>query len=111
MHLSFQKIFYVVATIIGLFAILILAKSVLISIAFAFLIAFILFPVARKLESWGANAIVSALLSILGLILIIGGGIFLFSNQVVGEYQKLVNQVGWKKGQSPAKCFNISHLH
>lgn len=83
MHLSIQRVFYVIATIFGLFAILILAKAVLIPIAFAFLLAFILFPVARKIESWGANEIVSALLSILGLILIIGGGIFLFSNQII----------------------------
>jgi predicted PurR-regulated permease PerM len=83
MNLSFQKVFYVIATFIGLFAILILAKAVLIPIAFALLIAFILFPVVRKFESWGANEIVSASLSILGLALIIGGGVFLFSNQVI----------------------------
>jgi predicted PurR-regulated permease PerM len=83
MHLSFQKVFYVIATVVSLFAILILAKAVLIPIAFAFLIAFILFPVARKIESWGANTIGSALLSIFGLLLIIAGGIFLFSNQVI----------------------------
>ncbi len=83
MHLSFQKAFYVLATIVGLFAVLILAKAVLIPIAFAFLIAFILFPVARKIESWGANEIVSAFLSILGLFLIVGASIYLFSNQIL----------------------------
>jgi predicted PurR-regulated permease PerM len=83
MNLSFQKVFYVIATIVGLFAILILAKAVLIPIAFAFLIAFILFPVARKFEFWGANEIVSAILSILGLFLIVGVAIFLFSNKII----------------------------
>lgn len=83
MHLSFQKVFYVIATVLGLFAILILAKAVLIPIAFAFLIAFILFPVARKFEFWGANEIVSAILSILGLFLIVGAAIFLFSNKII----------------------------
>jgi predicted PurR-regulated permease PerM len=83
MNLSFQKTFYVVATIIGLFTILILAKEVLIPIAFAFLVAFILYPATRKLESWGANEVMSALLSLFGLILIIGGAIFLFSNQII----------------------------
>jgi predicted PurR-regulated permease PerM len=91
MHLSFQKIFYVIATVVGLFAILILAKAVLIPIAFAFLIAFVLFPVARKFESWGANEIVSALLSILCLFLIIGGGIFLFSNQIIQLSENLTD--------------------
>jgi predicted PurR-regulated permease PerM len=91
MHLSFQKTFYAIATIIGLFAILILAKSVLIPIAFAFLIAFILFPVARKFESWGSNEIVSAFLSILSLLLIIGGAIFLFSNQIIQLSENLTD--------------------
>ena len=91
MHLSFQKTFYVIATLIGLFAILILAKAVLIPVAFAFLIAFILFPVARKFESWGANEIVSAFLSILCLILIIGGAIFLFSNQIINLSENLAD--------------------
>jgi predicted PurR-regulated permease PerM len=83
MHLSFQKVFYVIATIVGSITILILAKPVLIPIAFAFLMAFILFPVARKIESYGANEIVAAFLSILGLFLIGGAAIFLFSNQII----------------------------
>lgn len=91
MHLSFQKIFYVIATIVGLFAVLILAKAVLIPIAFAFLIAFILLPVTRKIESWGANVTMSALLSILGLVLMFGGGIFLFSNQIIQLSQNLTD--------------------
>jgi predicted PurR-regulated permease PerM len=91
MHLSFQNAFYVIATVIGLFAILILAKAVLIPIAFAFLLAFILFPVARKLESWLVNQMMSALISILGLLLIIGGGIYLFSNQIIQLSENLTD--------------------
>ncbi len=91
MHLSFQKIFFVIATVVGIFAILVLAKSVLIPIAFAFLLAFILFPVARKFESWGVKRIMSAFLSILALILIIGGGIFLFSNQIIQLSENLTD--------------------
>jgi predicted PurR-regulated permease PerM len=83
MHLSFQKVFYTIATIIGLFAILILSRSVLIPVAFAFLIAFILYPVSQKYESWGANKIMGAFLSLFSLILLIGGGIYLFSNQII----------------------------
>ncbi|MCA1752914.1 MAG: AI-2E family transporter [Flavobacteriales bacterium] len=81
--------FFVIATFMGLFAIMILAKSVLIPIAFAFLIAFILFPVAKKLESWGANTMVSASLSIFALILLIAGSIFLFSNQIIDLSENL----------------------
>lgn len=83
MQFSFQKVFYVIASLIGFFAILILAKAVLIPIAFSLLITFILFPLVKKFESWGTNEIVSAFLSILSLILIIGGAIFLFSNQII----------------------------
>ncbi len=91
MHLSFKKMSYVIATVIGLFAILILARIVLIPIAFALLIAFILFPIARKFESWGVNKIISASLSILVLLLIIGGGIYLFSNQIIRLSENLTD--------------------
>ncbi len=83
MHLSFQKLFYIIASIVGLFAILILAKQVLIPIAFSFLIAFILLPVALKFEAWGINKIISALFSILVILLIIWGAIFLISSQII----------------------------
>ncbi|MFP4468691.1 MAG: AI-2E family transporter [Bacteroidales bacterium] len=83
MHLSFQKVFYVIATVMALIAILILAKTVLIPLAFAFLIAFILYPLTLRFESWGASQIVSAFLSVMTLLLIIGGGLFLFSNQLM----------------------------
>jgi predicted PurR-regulated permease PerM len=91
MHLSFQKIFYAIASVIGIFAILILAKVVLIPIAFAFLIAFILFPVARKFEIWGAKEMLAAFLAILCLFLIIGGAIFLFSNQIIQLSENLTD--------------------
>ncbi|MGM0462050.1 MAG: AI-2E family transporter [Fibrobacterota bacterium] len=83
MHLSFQKSFYVIGSIIGLCAVLILAKAVLIPIAFAFLTACILFPATRKMESWGTNEPVAALLSILGVFLVIGTTVFLFSSQIL----------------------------
>ena len=91
MHLSFQKFFYVIASVVGLFAILLLAKAVLIPIAFAFLIAFILFPVAKKFEFWGANEIVSAIFSIIGLFLIVGAAIYLFSNQIIQLSENLTD--------------------
>lgn len=87
MHLSFQKVFYVIVTVIGIFAILILAKGVLIPIAFTLLIAFILFPIVRQFESWGANEIMSALLSILSLLMLIGEPFF-FSQIKSSDSQK-----------------------
>ena len=57
MNLSFQKLFYVLATVFALFAILILAKTILIPLGFASLMSFILFPLTKKFESWGMNKI------------------------------------------------------
>ncbi len=83
MHLSFQKVFYAFGSVFAFIAFLVLAKTVLIPLAFALLIAFILFPVSRKIESWGVGKIMGAFLSILALILIIAGFIYLFSNQII----------------------------
>jgi predicted PurR-regulated permease PerM len=82
MHLSFQKLFFAIGTVFALFAILILAKSILIPLGFALLISFILYPLVKKLESLGMKNIIAAFLSIFAVILIIGGGIFLFSTQI-----------------------------
>jgi len=91
MNLSFQKLFYALATIFALFAILILAKTILIPLGFALLISFIMFPLTKKFELWGMNKILSAFLSILTVILIIGGGIFLFSTQLIELSKELSN--------------------
>ena len=83
MNLSFQKLFYALATVFGLFAILILAKPILIPLAFALFMSFILFPLVKKFESWGMKKVLAAFLSILTVIIIIAGGIFLFSTQLI----------------------------
>lgn len=82
MHLSFQKLFFAIATLFALFAILILAKSILIPLGFALLISFILYPVVKKFESWGINKILAAFLTIFSVLVIIGGFILLFSTQI-----------------------------
>jgi predicted PurR-regulated permease PerM len=91
MNLSFQKLFYALATVFALFAILILAKSILIPLGFALFMSFILFPLTKKFESWGMNKILAAFFSILTVILIIGGGIFLFSTQLIELSKELSN--------------------
>lgn len=91
MHMSFQKVFYVVASFIGLVAIMILAKTILIPLTFALLTAFILFPVVKKIESWGANEIVSAVLSLIGLVVIASASIFLFSTQIIKLSNNLID--------------------
>ena len=83
MNLSFQKLFFVIATVFALFAILVLAKPILIPLCIALLISFILFPVAKKFESWGIDKTLAAFLSIFAVIIIIGGVIFFFSTQII----------------------------
>jgi predicted PurR-regulated permease PerM len=83
MSLSFQKMFYALATVFALFGLLILAKIILIPLGFSLLMAFILFPVAKKFEFWGMTKIIAAFLSIFAVILLFGGSIFLFSTQII----------------------------
>ncbi len=99
MKLSFKNIFYVISSAFGLFAVLVFAKPVLMPLAFALLISFILFPVAKKFEKWGLGRILSAFLAILGVILLLAAGIFLFSTQIinlstkVSDFQEKILQV------------------
>ena len=98
MNLSFQKIFFAIATVFALFAILVVAKVVLIPISFALLISFILLPLALRFEKWGVNRMFAAMFAILATVLVLGGGIYLFSTQIVsiaGEFsnfqEKIIN--------------------
>lgn len=82
MSLSFQKLFFAIATVIAFFAILILARPILVPLGFALLISFILYPLAKKLETLGINRMFAAFLSMLIMALIIGGGISFFLTQI-----------------------------
>ncbi len=83
MKFSFQQTYYVLAAVLGSFAVLILAKAILIPLAFALLIAFILLPLARRIESWGLSRGVAALLSLFLLFLIVTVSIVFFSAQIL----------------------------
>lgn len=82
MSLSFKKLFFAIATTFALFAILVLAKSILIPLSVALLLSFILFPLAKKFGSWKIGKIPAAFFSIIIMIIIIGGIIFFFSTQI-----------------------------
>jgi len=83
MHIQLQKTFYAIAIIFSLFAFLIFAKTILIPLGLALIISFILFPVAKKFESWGMNEIIAASLSMLSLTVVFAGLIFFFSTQIM----------------------------
>ncbi len=84
MNLSFQKLFYAIATVFLLFTILVLAKAILIPLSIALLISFILYPLSKKFESWEIARIFAAFFSIFTVIILIGGVIFFFSTQIIG---------------------------
>lgn len=89
MKMSFQRIFFAIATVFLLFAILILAKRILVPLGMALLISLILYPLTKRFERWGINRMVAAFLSILISFLIMGGGIYFFSTQIVNLPQEL----------------------
>jgi predicted PurR-regulated permease PerM len=91
MNLSFQKLFYAIATAFALFAILVLAKSILIPLSIALLISFILYPLAKKFESWKIGKAFAAFLSILVVILIIAGTIYFLSTQIISLSKEFTN--------------------
>lgn len=89
MNLSFKNIFYTLSITFGFFAVLVLAKPVLIPLAFGLLVSFILLPMANRFEKWGINRILSTVLTIFGIILLLSGGIFLFSTQIINLSTKV----------------------
>lgn len=99
MNLSFKRIFYTLASAFGAFAILVLAKPVLIPLAFALLISFILLPMVKILERWGIKKTLAAVLTLIGIILLLSAGIFLFSTQIINltsqisDFQNKILQV------------------
>ena len=91
MNVSFQKLFYAIATMFALFAILVLAKPILIPLSIALLISFILLPLAKKLEKWKFGQAFAAFLSIFAVILIIGGVTYFFSTQIINVAQEFTH--------------------
>lgn len=91
MTLSFQRLFYAIATAFALFAILVLAKPILIPLSVAMLIAFILLPLAKKFESWGVKRILATFLSMFSVFLLLVGVIFFFSTQVISLSEEFSN--------------------
>lgn len=83
--------FYAIATVFAMFAILVLAKPILIPLSIALLISFILFPLAKKFESWRINKILAAFLSIFSVILLITGTIYFFSTQIINVSKEFSN--------------------
>lgn len=80
---SFQKVFYTLASVFGLFFLLYLGRTLLVPLAFSFLIAFILYPVCSWLEKKGIARLWSIVWTMLAVTLIIIGITVLFSAQII----------------------------
>lgn len=91
MNISFQKLFFALTTSCLLFVVLIFAKSILIPLAFALFLSFILFPLTKRFERWGMNNLIAAFLSIFIVFLVLGGGIYIFSAQLIGLSKELTD--------------------
>ncbi|ADR21484.1 AI-2E family transporter [Marivirga tractuosa] len=91
MKLSFQNSFFTLAFVAVLIAFLVIAKSILIPLGIALLLAFILYPVHKKFSQWGVGNILAAFFSILLLIIIIGGGITFFSAEIIALSDEISN--------------------
>ena len=91
MNLSFQRMFYAIATVFALFAILVLAKPILIPLSISLLLSFILFPLAKKFEFWNIGKALAAFLSIFVVILIIAGAIYFLSTQIISLSKEFTN--------------------
>lgn len=89
MHISFQKSFFTLAFITLFFAVLVMAKTVLIPLAFALLLSFILFPVHKRLIIWGWGNILAAFSSILIFAIVILGILTFFSAEILSLSDQL----------------------
>ena len=83
MSISIRSIFYSIVVIAAVFVFLYFGAPVLIPLAIGLLLSFILFPICVKLEKWGLNRILAA---IVGIIIVVGplGIIFyFFSSEII----------------------------
>lgn len=81
-HFSLQKSINVLLLLFGTITGLIFAKPFLVPLAFAALLAMLLLPVCRWMERRGINHVFAILLSLLMLLLVLSGIIWLISWQV-----------------------------
>ncbi|MFN2262301.1 MAG: AI-2E family transporter, partial [Psychroflexus sp.] len=91
MKLSFQKAFFTLAFIAILIVFLVVAKSILVPLGIALILAFILYPVHKKFTKWGFGNILSGFISILVLVIVIGAGITFFSAEIIALSDEINN--------------------
>lgn len=83
MNLSFSKLFYVLASIIGIVAIMYFGKVLLLPICFAMLFAFILYPVVKWLKKKGVRKVFGIIMTMGSVFILAAGVLILFSAQII----------------------------
>lgn len=71
------------ACVAGLLALMYVGRPILVSFTIAVLLSFILYPLCRKIESWGVGRIITTLICLISFIGILAGTLFLFSSEIV----------------------------
>lgn len=89
MKISFQNLFYVIAFVFAVISVMVIADAILIPISLALLLSLVLYPLSKMFESWGLNKIIAAFLCLITLILVFGGGLYFFINQLIILPQEL----------------------
>ena len=89
MKISFQHIFYALASLCLILGLMIVAKTVLAPLALSLLIAFILLPLARRLERIGMGKGLAAVTTIVLVMVLLSGVSFFFGSYLVGMMEEL----------------------
>jgi predicted PurR-regulated permease PerM len=80
---------WVLVTLIVVIAVLSFADAVLIPLALAILLAFLLSPIVDRLQHWGCNRVIAVVLTTIVAFALVGGLLFVVAGQFVGLVEKL----------------------
>ena len=94
MNVSFSRLFYVIASMIGITAIMSFAKSLLIPLCFAMLFAFILYPIVKWIAKKGIKKVFAIIITLGGVLIISLGVLVLFSTQIIDIASEYSNFLG-----------------
>jgi predicted PurR-regulated permease PerM len=80
---------WVLVTLIVVVAVLHFADAVLIPLALATLLAFLLSPIVNRLQDWGCNRVIAVVLTTIVTFALVGGLLFAVAGQFLGLVDKL----------------------
>lgn len=96
MRISFSNLFYALASLMALTAILWFAKPLLVPACFSALFAFIMYPIVKWFRKLGLKKILAIAVSLFSVLVVVLGIIVLFSTQIIriaSEYTNFLNKM------------------